>query len=107
MQYSATSCIYLIGLYTKEKFTYTCFKNLDLANSFLTREFPDKGSACESRAFFKYINCVTFNTLYYNYLQCFSIKASTFGSPSSFAFAKLAQASLFCFNCNCATPIKR
>ena len=52
MQYSATSCIYLIGLYTKEKFTYTCFKNLDLANSFLTREFPDKGSACESRAFF-------------------------------------------------------
>ena len=47
MQYSATSCIY-----TKEKFTYTCFKNLDLANSFLTREFPDKGSACESRAFF-------------------------------------------------------
>lgn len=51
MQYSPTSCIYLIGLYTKEKFTYTCFKNLDLANSFLTREFPDKGSACESRAF--------------------------------------------------------
>lgn len=48
MQYSPTSCIYLIGLYTKEKFTYTCFKNLDLANSFLTREFPDKGSACES-----------------------------------------------------------
>ena len=67
MQYSATSCIYLIGLYTKEKFTYTCFKNLDLANSFLTREFPDKGSACESRAFFKYINCITDSTLYYNY----------------------------------------
>ena len=33
MQYSATSCIYLIGLYTKEKFTYTCFKNLDLVAS--------------------------------------------------------------------------
>ena len=58
MQYSATSCIYLIGLYTKEKFTYTCFKNLDLANSFLTREFPDKGSACESRAFFTDISSV-------------------------------------------------
>lgn len=59
MQYSATSCIYLIGLYTKEKFTYTCFKNLDLANSFLTREFPDKGSACESRAFFyRHIICI-------------------------------------------------
>lgn len=64
MQYSATSCTYLIGLYTKEKFTYTCFKNLDLANSFLTREFPDKGSACESRAFFyKDIIC---NTITYS-----------------------------------------
>lgn len=101
MQYSATSCIYLIGLYTKEKFTYTCFKNLDLANSFLTREFPDKARLVKAEPFLQ-----TYH-LYCNYLQCFSIKASTFGSPSSFAFAKLAQASLFCFNCNCATPIKR
>ena len=51
MQYSATSCIYLIGLYTKEKFTYTCFKNLDLANSFLTREFPDKARLVKAEPF--------------------------------------------------------
>lgn len=94
MQYSESSCIYLIELYTKEIHLYL-FLNLDLANSFLTREFPDEGSACESRAFFS------------SHLQCFSINASTFGSPSSFAFAKLAHASLFCFNCNWATPIKR
>ena len=101
MQYSATSCIYLIGLYTKEKFTYTCFKNLDLANSFLTREFPDKGSACESRAFFTDISSVL------QLLTMLLNQGINVGSPSSFAFAKLAQASLFCFNCNCATPIKR
>ncbi len=64
MQYSATSCIYLIELYTKEKFTYTCFKNLDLANSFLTREFPDKGSACESGAFFA--KCIIYFTKTYH-----------------------------------------
>lgn len=51
MQYSESSCIYLIELYTKEIHLYL-FLNLDLANSFLTREFPDEGSACESRAFF-------------------------------------------------------
>lgn len=53
MQYSESSCIYLIELYTKEIHLYL-FLNLDLANSFLTREFPDEGSACESRAFFHY-----------------------------------------------------
>lgn len=35
MQYSAIQCIYLIEFIHKRKFTYTCFKRLDLANPFL------------------------------------------------------------------------
>lgn len=41
------------------------------------------------------------------YLQCFSIKASTLGSPNSFALAKLVQASLSFFICSWAIPIRR
>ncbi len=70
MQYSESSCIYLIELYTKEIHLYL-FLNLDLANSFLTREFPDEGSACESRAFFFFSLAMFLN-------QCIYIRITQF-----------------------------
>ena len=87
MQYSLNSSIYYMNA-QKKKFTHNLL--IPRLNFFiLTRgSSPNKGSACENRAFIFYLLL---------YLQCFSIKASTFGSPNSLALAKLAQASLFSF----------
>lgn len=98
MQYFSSACIY----------NTECKKQNSLITFFSYLDLTKRGKKTQKRMRTQRHILFLFSTKpKQNYLQFFSIRASTLGSPSSLALAKLSQAAAFCFICIWAMPIRR